>query len=139
MSHTSSPFNSSNGGIGNRREQLNAATQETRFVLLSTIIGHPSELPTLEELSYANPSKSKSTIRNHLDTLTDTNIVEKIKLPKEKRQRDLPSTFYGITEEGYEILENNDLIATNTVKDMYEMMEKTDKIRRYEEAPRPKR
>jgi len=48
------------------RERLNVVTQETRFSLLQDILGHPSELPTLKELDYVNPSKSQTTIRQHL-------------------------------------------------------------------------
>ena len=121
----------------NRREQLNAATQETRFKLLSTIIAHPSESPTLKELSHAIPSKSKSTIRNHLETLIDHDLVEIVRLPKEKQSRDLPSAFYRISEAGYEIIEKNDLVAEDVLKDAYEIMEKPTEIRKYEEAPRP--
>jgi len=64
------------------RERLNVVTQETRFALLQDILGHPSELPTLKELDYVNPSKSQTTIRQHLQQLVDAGIVEEV--PHEK-------------------------------------------------------
>jgi len=80
------------------RERLNVVTQETRFALLQDILGHPSELPTLKELDYANPSKSQTTIRQHLQQLVDAGIVEEVLLPEDRRQNDLPYKFYGISD-----------------------------------------
>jgi hypothetical protein len=64
------------------RERLNVVTQETRFSLLQDILGHPSELPTLKELDYVNPSKSQTTIRQHLQQLVDAGIVEEVLYPR---------------------------------------------------------
>jgi DNA-binding transcriptional ArsR family regulator len=107
-------------------------------VLVQNILSHPEQLPTLKELDYVNPSKSKSTIREHLETLAENNIVEIVTLPKENRSRDLPHTFYGLTDEGRELLEKFDLLgAEETLGTMYEMLETTPEIEKYASAPRP--
>ncbi len=122
------------------RERLNVVTQETRFALLQDIFGHPSELPTLKELDYVNPSKSQTTIRQHLQQLVNAGIVEEVFLPEERRQNDLPYKFYGISERGREFLEEHKLYrAQDTLREIYDRVEKTDDIRRYESAPRPER
>lgn len=129
---------STDSTVENRREKLNVITQETRFVLLQNILSHPHQLPTLKELDYVNPSKSKSTIREHLDTLIEHNIVEERTLPKGERQRDLPWQFYGISDTGRHLLEEMELLgAEETLQDMYEMLETTDEIEKYAAAPRP--
>ncbi|MDS0297080.1 helix-turn-helix domain-containing protein (plasmid) [Haloarcula sp. NS06] len=122
------------------RERLNVVTQETRFALLQDILGHPSELPTLKELDYVNPSKSQTTIRQHLQQLVDAGVVEEVLLPEDRRQNDLPYKFYGISESGRQFLEDHKLLrAQDTLREIYDRVEKTDDIKRYETAPRPER
>lgn len=122
------------------RERLNVVTQETRFALLQDILGHPSELPTLKELDYVNPSKSQTTIRQHLQQLVDAGIVEEALLPEDRRKNDLPYKFYGISESGRQFLEEHKLLrAQDTLREIYDRVEKTDDIERYETALRPER
>ena len=124
--------------VEHKRQRLNTITQETRFVLIQNILSHPKQLPTLKELDYVNPSKSKSTIREHLEILIENGIVEERTLPKDERKRDLPWRFYGLTDEGRELLEEFDLLgAEGTLQSMYEMLETTEEIDKYAQAPRP--
>jgi DNA-binding HxlR family transcriptional regulator len=122
------------------RERLNVVTRETRFSLIRDILGHPSGLPTLKELDYVNPSRSQTTIRQHLQRLVDAGIVEKVELPEDRRQNDLPYTFYGISDEGRRFLEDHKLLrAKETLRAIYDRVERTEEIERYESAPRPER
>jgi DNA-binding transcriptional ArsR family regulator len=122
------------------RERLNVVTQETRFSLLQDILGHPAELPTLKELDYVNPSKSQTTIRQHLQQLVDAGIVEEVLLPEDRRQNNLPYEFYGISKGGRQLLGEHKLLrAQDTLREIYDRVEKTDDINRYETAPRPER
>jgi DNA-binding transcriptional ArsR family regulator len=122
------------------RERLNVVTQETRFSLVQDILGHPSGLPTLKELDYVNPSKSQTTIRQHLQQLVKAGIVEEVELPEDRRQNDLPYKFYGISEGGRQFLDDHKLLrAEETLRDIYDRVEKTTEIERYESAPRPER
>jgi DNA-binding PadR family transcriptional regulator len=120
------------------RERLNVVTQETRFALVQDIVGHPSGLPTLKELDYVNPSRSQTTIRQHLQRLVDAGIVEEVLLPEERRRNDLPYKFYGLSEFGRQFLEEHRLLrAEETLREAYDRVEKTAQIERYENAPRP--
>jgi DNA-binding HxlR family transcriptional regulator len=131
---------SRNGNLDTVRERLNVVTQETRFSLVQDILGHPSGLPTLKELDYVNPSRSQTTIRQHLPRLVETGIVEKVELPEDRRQNDLPYTFYGLGAEGRRSLEEHNLPrAQETLRESYDRVEKTAEIERYESAPRPAR
>ncbi|MCD2201559.1 transcriptional regulator [Halobacterium sp. KA-4] len=122
------------------RERLNVVTQETRFALLQDILGHPSELPTLKELDYVNPSKSRTTIRQHLQQLVDAGVIEEVLLPEDRRKNDRPYKFYGISESGRQFLEEHKLLrAQDTLREIYDRVEKTEDIKRYETAPRPER
>jgi len=122
------------------RSRLNVVTQETRFSLLQDILGHPDGLPTLKELDYVNPSKSRTTIRQHLEELVDAGIVEEVLLPEDQRRNDRPYKFYGLSEDGRAFLEEHKLLrAEDTLREIYDRVEKTDEIERYESAPRPER
>ncbi|MDZ7730702.1 MAG: transcriptional regulator [Natrialbaceae archaeon] len=135
-----STSNQSSHDLESVRKRLNVVTQETRFSLLQDILGHPTELPTLKELDYVNPSKSQTTIRQHLEQLVDADIVEDVYLAEARRQNDRPYKFYGVSETGRQFLEEHSLLrAQDTLKAIYDRVEKTDEIKRYETAPRPER
>lgn len=120
------------------RERLYVATQDTRFVLLQNILGHPSQLPSMKELAYVNPSKSEGTIYQHLERLVEAGIVETYTLPSDRRKRDLPYKFYGVSDEGRAFLDRHGLLrAEETLREVYERVEKNEQIRRFERAPRP--
>lgn len=96
--------------VETQRQRLNTVTQETRFVLIQNILSRPKQLRSLKELSYVNPSKSQSTIREHLEILIEDGIVEERMLPDDRRQRDLPWRLYGLTEEGRALLSEAGLL-----------------------------
>lgn len=128
------------GELDRVRERLNVVTQETRFSIIQDILGHPAQLPTLKELDYVNPSKSQTTIRQHLEKLIEADIVEEMALPKEQRQNDLPYKFFGISADGRRFLESHKLLrAEDTLQTIYNQVEKTEEIERYQDAPRPDR
>lgn len=126
--------------ITDERKALNVVTQETRFVLLQNILGHPEQLPSAKELAYVNPSKSEGTIYEHLQTLISAGILTSYELPAEERSRDLPYKFYGLTTKGRAFLDRHGLLrAKETLGEAYEAVDKPERIERYETAPRPTR
>lgn len=135
-----STSNQTSSELDRVRERLNVITQETRFSLIQDILGHPEQLPTLKELDYVNPSKSQTTLRQHLQQLIEASVVEEVILPNDRRQNDRPYKFYGISDEGRQFLETHDLLrAEDTLRTIYTRVKKTDEIERYETAPRPER
>jgi predicted transcriptional regulator len=91
-------------------------------------------------LDYVNPNRSQTTIRQHLQRLVEAGIVEKVELSEDRRQNDLPYTFYWISEERRRFLEEHKLLrAQETLRGIYDRVEKTAEIGRYESAPRPAR
>ena len=53
------------------RKRLNVVTKETLCSLVQDILGHPSGPSMLKELDYVNPSRSRTTIRQHLGRLVE--------------------------------------------------------------------
>jgi predicted ArsR family transcriptional regulator len=124
--------------FGEERELYNFITQETRYLILQYILAHPENLPTLRELSHVIP-RGQSTIREHLDTLIERGLVDEYKLD-ERPERDLPKTFFGLTEHGIDALDDVGMLrAMPALQVMYEQLEKPPLIERYETAPRPER
>jgi hypothetical protein len=66
------------------------------------------------------------TVRRQLD----------VELPENRRQNDLPYAFYGTSEEGRRFLKEHRLLgAEATLRGIYDRVEKTAEIERYESAP----
>jgi hypothetical protein len=68
-----------------------------------------------------------------IDRLVDANIVEEVLFSEDRRQSDLPYKFYGINESSRQFLEEHNLLrAQDTLREIYDRVEKTDNINRYE-------
>ena len=120
-------------------DALRAITQETRASLLADIVGHPEGMISVPELDYLNPDVKRSAITEHLRKLIDAGVVGKAELPAGERSRDLPYTFYYITDWGRELFDRNDIFDRERWREQYEKVEKTPEIREIEGMDRPER
>jgi predicted transcriptional regulator len=121
------------------RELVHFITGQTRFSLISDILAHPQQLPSMYELGDLNPSVSDATVYKNIQKLIDANVVKEVTLDDHQRQQGHPWKFYGLTEEGREFLEDHNLIAAEeTLQQIYETIsDKPEKMVKYENAPRP--
>ncbi|MDG5761780.1 helix-turn-helix transcriptional regulator [Natronococcus sp. A-GB1] len=121
------------------RELVHFVTQQTRFALLSNILQHPEQLPSMYELEELNPSVSEATVYKHTQKLIDAGIVKEVALDNNERRQGYPWKFYGLTDDGREFLEEHNLLkAEETLQRIYETIsDKPDKMVKYENAPRP--
>lgn len=119
-------------------EALRLVLQQSRAKLLQQILAHPEECLSAAELDYRNPSLESSTVQYHLRKLEEAGVVERLKLPKGERKRDLPSTFWAVTAKGRRLLRQASLYEEiDHWRDLYERMERTPEIREIEAMPRP--
>lgn len=116
---------------------LSAVTQETRASLVADVVGHPEGMVTVAEFDYLNPGVGRSTIDEHLRTLVDAGVLEKTELPPGQRSRDLPYTFYSLTDEARTLFDRNGIFDAETWRAQYGKVEKTPEIERIESMPRP--
>jgi len=130
---------SSVGDDTTSRELVHFITQQTRFSLISDILAHPQQLPSMYELEKLNPSVSDATVYKHIQKLIDAGIVEEVALDDNQRRQGYPWKFYGLTEEGWEFLEEHNLLAAEeTLQQIYDTIsDKPEKMVKYENAPRP--
>jgi predicted transcriptional regulator len=112
-------------------------SQETRHLILQSILGHPAHLTSLAELDYIIP-KNEAAILDQLETLQEAGILDVYVHDPNTSTRDLPSKFWGPTERGVEILyEHNFLRGVPVARAVYEETKKSERVRRHEAAPRP--
>jgi DNA-binding MarR family transcriptional regulator len=121
------------------REVIHFNTQQTRFSLISDILAHPQQLPSMYELEELNPSVSDATVYKHIQKLIDAGIVTEVALDDDQRRQGYPWKFYGLTEDGRELLETHNLLAAEeTLQQIYDTIaDKPEKMVKYENAPRP--
>ena len=121
------------------RELVHFVTQQTRFALITNILQHPEQLPSMYELKELNPSVSEATVYKHVQKLIEAGIVTEAALDHDDRRQGYPWKFYGLTEEGRTFLEEHNLLAAEeTLQQIYETIsEKPEKMVKYENAPRP--
>lgn len=119
-------------------DDLRFVLQQVRVILLQQILAHDAGALSVAELAYRNPDLDDSTINYHLDEMEDRDVVTKLRIPTGDRQRDLPSTFYAVTEKGIDLLERASLLDEVLVwQEAYDRMERSDEIARVEEMDRP--
>lgn len=130
MSHDSDPS----------ADDLQFALQEVRTLLLQQILATETGLLSVAELEYRNRGEddiNKENIRYHLRKMAERDIVAKEKVPSGQRVRDLPNTFFTVTDYGEAILEQANLLAESDLwTEMYEQMERTEEIERIEQLKR---
>lgn len=135
MSDSSSANGS--GPFEEQRRIFEILSQETRHLIIQYVLGHPEHLVSLDELDYMIP-KSKAAISDQLDNLIEASILDLYPYEPSEGKRDLPSKFYGLTEQGVEVLhEYNYLRGVPVARALYENTRKPEKIERHENAPRP--
>lgn len=116
---------------------LEVVTQDTRAGILADIVGHPKGMASVRELDHANPRVERSAIEEHLRTLIDAGVVAKEQLPVGERSRDLPYTFYRVTDAASELFDRNDIFDPKTWREQYAKVEKPDNVVAAEQTDRP--
>ena len=118
-------------------DALRLVTQETRASLVADVVGHPKGSITVAELDYLNPGVGRSAIAEHLRKLVDAGVLEKRELPAGERRRDLPYTFYALTEDGRALFDRSGIFDRETWRAQYARVETTEEIERIESMDRP--
>lgn len=120
------------------RELHQLLSQETRHYIVQFGLAHPEHLMSLDELDYAIANKAKASIRSQLGQLIEADIIAEYTYEPSEGKRDLPSKFYGFTSHGIEVLERFQYLeALPILRALYDNMEKSARVQRHEDAPRP--
>lgn len=120
-----------------RRRLHELLAQETRHHIIQTILGHPDCLPSLAELAYYT-QKSEAAILDQLETLEEHDVVATYTHEEGQNRRDVPGTFYGLTERGTHLLDEFGYFrGVPALRAIHLNTVKPDRIGRHEAAPRP--
>lgn len=121
-------------------DDIQFTLQEVRTLLLQQILATETGLLSVAELRYRNRGEDdirEENIRYHLREMVSRDIVAKRKVPNGQRVRDLPTTFFGVTDYGEAILEQANLLAEAELwAEVYDQMERTEEIDRIERLKR---
>jgi DNA-binding Lrp family transcriptional regulator len=125
------------GPFAEQQRLFKLLSQDTRHLIIQELLGHPAHLMSLAELEYMT-GKSQAAIKDQLERLIDAGLLSQYTYEPSEEKRDLPSQFYGFTEQGVEVLHDYKYLRGLPVaRALYENTRKTEKIERHESAPRP--
>lgn len=121
------------------RQRLHCLMQETRLMLVQNILGHHVMMPAMGELEEYNPDYQQVALHQHLDKLTDHGVVQRVKLPSDYRNRNFPYVFYTLTDDGYRLLDDHNILLPHLeeIRDRHGRVETTDTLDTLATAPRP--
>lgn len=112
-------------------DRLRAMLDETRLRLLQQLLASDDGALSVEELSYRNTDLNDRTIDYHLRELETRGVVRRLKA--DPVRNDLPNTYWAVTGEGIESLQQlgfYDEIAVLSAAD--DALDRTDRIREIE-------
>ena len=113
-----------------------ALAEPSRRDIVADIVAHPKGLPAMKELEFST-GLHRTTIREHMDVLIETGIVEVVEIPIGERSKGEPSKFYGITNMARHIFDRNNIFHEQHWQELYERVDKPEEITMAESAPRP--
>lgn len=122
-----------------RQQAIRASTDPETTDLIVDIVGHPAQMPTIEELDYMNPEKTTESIQNHLSTLIAHGVVKAHELPSEELQEDYPDEAYGLTFDAEVLFDYLNLFPEDALNRQYSSVRKPPRIEEIEAIPRPDR
>jgi len=111
-------------------------TERKRADLIADIVGRPKGAQSVEELDYMNPKLSDDSIRRHLKTPVEDDVIDELEL-EEKRGGDFPRKFYTLTDAARKLFDRNGLFPEQAWTRQYQSVQKTDRIKEIERLPRP--
>lgn len=113
---------------------------EADVAVLAAVVGHPYQLPTIEEVRYAVRDHDESVVDSRLERLVERGLLELVAFEDGPPLPDQPDTFYGTTSFGDEVLDQR--LSTDQERALFESyarLDKPDRVRAAERAPRPPR
>lgn len=113
---------------------------EADVAVLAAVVGHPYQLPTVEEVRFAARDHDAELIDRRLQRLTEQNLLETVAFEDGAPRPDQPDEFYGTTRFGDRVLDRRlSQEQEQALFESYARLEKPSRIREFERAPRPPR
>lgn len=113
---------------------------EADVAVLAAVVGHPYQLPTIEEIRHAVSDHDATVVDRRLERLQEQNLLETVRFEDGSPSPEQPDTFYGTTAFGDRVLDRRlSPDREQALFESYARLEKPAVIETYERAPRPPR
>ena len=113
---------------------------EADVAVLAAVVGHPYQLPSIDEIRFVTREHDDDLVDRRVRRLVQQDVLEKVTFEDGPPLPDLPATFFGTTAFGDSILERRlTPDREHRLFENYARLEKPDRIRSFERAPRPPR
>lgn len=87
-----------------------------------------------KEVAFRNPDVTESTVRDHLRTLTEQGLTEKLEPDVDSIPNTIPRTYYAVSEYGVELLKQVGMYdGVAILYQVYEQLDRPEEIRTIEE------
>ncbi|WP_435194152.1 winged helix-turn-helix domain-containing protein [Natronomonas sp. EA1] len=124
-----------------RLAALRAVLEPRTLRILQQLLASETGALSPKEVAFRNNDITESTVRDHLRSLTDRDLVEKLEPEVETVPNRIPRTYYAVSEYGIELLKQVGMYdGLAILYQVYQRMDRPEEIRiieEWENRPRP--
>jgi len=117
-----------------RLADMRAVLEPRTLRILQQLLASDTGALSPKEVAFRNPDVTESTIRDHLRTLTEEGLTEKLEPGVESIPNAIPRTYYAVSEYGIELLKQVGMYdGVAILYQVYREMDRPEDIQEIEE------
>jgi DNA-binding HxlR family transcriptional regulator len=117
-----------------RLADMRAVLEPRTLRILQQLLASEMGALSPKEVAFRNPDVTESTVRDHLRTLTEEGLTEKLEPDVDSVPNTIPRTYYAVSEYGIELLKQVGVYGGVAVLyQVYQQMDRPEDIRVIEE------
>lgn len=117
-----------------RLADMRAVLEPRSLRILQQLLASETGALSPKEIAFRNPDITESTVRDHLRTLTEEGLTEKLEPGVDSIPNTIPRTYYAVSEYGIELLKQVGMYdGVAVLYQVYQEMDRPEDIRAIEE------
>lgn len=117
-----------------RLADMRAVLEPRTLRILQQLLASETGALSPKEVAFRNPDVTESTVRDHLRTLTEDGLAEKLEPDVDSVPNTIPRTYYAVSEYGIELLNQVGMYdGVAILYQVYQEMDRPEEIRAIEE------
>lgn len=117
-----------------RLADMRAVLEPRTLRILQQLLASETGALSPKEVAFRNPEVTESTVRDHLRTLTEDGLAEKLEPDVDSVPNSIPRTYYAVSEYGIELLKQVGMYdGVAILYQVYQEMDRPEDIRAIEE------